>query len=104
MLVASVARVRLLVVVMRSVNQTGRGDRSELSTCWTAVDGPGETRGAGRSAVTRGVKGQGAVTGESASALRRGPAVANATVAVRAPGAATGVRFGRNKVSACSMP
>ncbi len=37
-MVASVARVRLLVVVMRSVKQTYGPDKAALSAYWTAVD------------------------------------------------------------------
>lgn len=42
-MVASVAKVRLLVVVMRSVKQTGYADQEPLSAMRTAVDG-GQSR------------------------------------------------------------
>ncbi|GGX95220.1 hypothetical protein GCM10010510_45740 [Streptomyces anandii JCM 4720] len=83
-MVASVARMRSLVVVMRAVNQTDGPDRTSLSAYWTPMDTypPG--------------------TGPDPARLWPTPRVARPPRLPPGPGGAG--CFGRNKVTACLMP
>ncbi|GGR12780.1 hypothetical protein GCM10010251_31390 [Streptomyces aurantiogriseus] len=99
-MVASVARVRLLVVVMRSVNQTYGPDKAALSAWWTAVDSPRRRVGAaaGRS-VTSADKADRCRSSRPVPSSWAARVVAKATVVIPAAGG----RLRRNKVAACLM-
>lgn len=97
-MVASVARVRLLVVVMRSVKQTYGPDKASLSAYWTAVDSPRTwATVATPPSMTSADKGDRRRDPRSVPSSRAARVVAKATVV----GPATGGRLRRNKVAAC---
>ncbi|GAA2924138.1 hypothetical protein GCM10010524_61990 [Streptomyces mexicanus] len=112
-MVASVAGVRQLVVVMRSVNQTGAPTPAPLSTCWTFMDVTGRRPGpAPGTAVT---SGDGTAPDHGTPDRPPGarpdgrevcptPRPSAGSGAGRRAGVGAVRPLGRNRVAACLMP